>query len=176
MPYTSPAAITTGTVISKSTFGDVVKADLDFLASPPACRVYGAGLATSNNTLTAITFNAERYDTNTMHDNVTNNTRITFNTAGVYIVTGHVEWQTSGVGVRTLTVYLNGTGGTRIASSTVLPLSADPTDMSISTTYKFGVGDYIVLAGTQTSGGVLNVSNVSNYSPEFSATWVGLGT
>lgn len=45
----------------------------------------------SNATWTAIAFDQEKYDTNVMHDNVTNNTRITIKTAGDYRINYHVK-------------------------------------------------------------------------------------
>jgi hypothetical protein len=90
MPYTAPAAVTSGAVISKTTFGDVVIADLNFLANKPACRVTASASQTINdNTVTTVTFNTEEYDTDTMHDTVTNNSRITIKTAGVFAVVFH---------------------------------------------------------------------------------------
>lgn len=46
----------------------------------------------AQNTLLAIPFNQERYDTASMHDNVTNNSRITAPSAGYYLVTGTVTF------------------------------------------------------------------------------------
>lgn len=175
MPYTSPAAIVSGTVISKSTFGDVVKADLDYLANPPACRVYhnvSQSVATSG-AFTKLAMNSERYDTNSMHDTVTLNTRITMNTAGLYVVGGLVDFANNVTGERLATILLNNTvdiAGQRINADTVADTILNP-----SAVWKFAAGDYIELRAFQTSGGALNVLASSGVSCEFWATWIGLG-
>lgn len=175
MPYTSPASPVSGAVISKTTFGDVVKADLDFLANPPACRVTkAAAQSIATSALTAVTFDTERYDTDTMHDNVTNNTRITIKTAGLYTVGAAIEWAAGGTSFRLLLIRLNGT--TPIAQLIGPPETTGvATDQTLSTVYKFAVNDYIEVMAQQNSGGALNVSKINNSSPEFWATWIGLG-
>ena len=61
------------------------------LASDISCRIrQSSGQSITLNTLTALNFDTEDFDTDTMHDNVTNNTRITFATTGKYLVTGAV--------------------------------------------------------------------------------------
>ena len=66
----------------------------------------------------AITWNLEDYDTDGMHDNSTNNTRITIKTAGKYHVSGQGLWESSSVGQRDLVITVNGTtvGKTRYAA------------------------------------------------------------
>lgn len=175
MAYSSPAAPVTGTTISKTTFGDVVKADLDFLANPPACRVYhNAAQSIPNVTGTLLAFNSERYDTDTMHDTVTNNSRITIKTAGLYVVTLNFTWPTNGTGERRASIFLN--GATQIAFSSTSPAQITTDNgICLATIYKLAVNDYLTVQVYQSSGGALNVNSGSNYSPEFAATWVGLG-
>lgn len=61
-------------------------------------------------TPTILNFDSERFDTDTMHDNVTNNSRITFTTAGTYAFGGNVKWEgDSGGDFRLTRVLLNGT-------------------------------------------------------------------
>lgn len=52
------------------------------------CRVKQSTTQSVWTTLVAIAFDAETFDTDTMHDNVTNNTRITFTTAWYYQISG----------------------------------------------------------------------------------------
>jgi plastocyanin len=49
------------------------------------CRVYHSTTQTIGNTTVALNFDSERYDVGTLHDTSTNNTRITFAQAGVYM-------------------------------------------------------------------------------------------
>lgn len=76
----------------------------------PAARVgASANQSISNNTTTAITFNIEQFDNDAIHDNVTNNTRLTCKTPGRYLIGGSVRWASSAPGQRTLAIRLNGT-------------------------------------------------------------------
>jgi hypothetical protein len=177
MAYSSPATVVTGTTIT-STWGNSVKTAADYLANPPACRVYHtANQAINNNALTALAFNSERFDTNTMHDTVTNNSRITFNTAGLYIVTGSFAFALD-TDYTDITGLIRMTGATTIAEETryATGVSAIPR-LTISTLYKFAVSEYVELVAyqTNTSANANNVTASLNYSPEFSAVWVGLG-
>lgn len=139
-----------------------------------SCRVYNnANISIPNNALTALTFNSERYDTGGLHSTSANTSRLTCLTAGKYRITGHVEFATNPTGYRHLKIRLNGT--TDLAGMTLLPLTAAPdiTQISLSTEYALAVNDYVELAVAQTSGGALNVTAVSNSSPEFSMSFIG---
>ena len=177
MPYVSPAAVVSGAVISKTTFGDVVKADLDYLANPPACRVYRSGTQSiPNTTRTAVTFDSERYDTNNMHSTSVNTNRITVNTAGLYMISGHVGFSTSTVGFRIAYIIVNGTLQIAIQSTNVR--TDGFLDMSVATTWKAAVNDYFTLEVYQSSGGAQLLGQASAtdaFASEFAATWIGLG-
>lgn len=59
---------------------------------------------------TAVAFaDADLYDTDTMHDTSTNNNRITFNTAGKYLIWAKVYWAASATGIRAIWFKLNNT-------------------------------------------------------------------
>lgn len=143
--------------------------------SPPACRVFNsASISIAHNTTTALTFDSERFDTDAMHSTASLTGRITFNTAGLYLVTGHVGWATSAsTATRLTSIRLNG-------STTITEALHDNVNQgvaqSVTTLYKFAVNDYVELVVYQFTGGALNVSAVANWTPEFSAVWVGLGT
>ena len=101
----------------------------------------------SSNALTAnvwftIPLNLETYDTDTMHDTVTNNSRITFTTAGKYHIDG---WATFTAGkTHGLRVLLG--GATVIAKTTAgNALGGEEDAMSISLDYEFAAGNYIEL-------------------------------
>jgi hypothetical protein len=175
MAYSSPATVVTATTIT-STWGNSVKAATDYLANPPACRVYHSTTqSAANATATTLSFNSERYDTNTMHDTVTNNSRITMTTAGLYLVTAHVAFAANATGQRDLYLQVNAT--TYIAMHTNPTIGAGgETFLSVATVFKFAASDYIIARVFQNSGGALNVNGSSlAYGCEMSATWVGLG-
>src|SRR6266498_153432 len=76
----------------------------------PCARVYHNVAQTTTTAIAlALAFNSERFDTDTIHDTLTNNTRLTCKTAGVYEIGGGVEFAANATGVRSLQIRLNGT-------------------------------------------------------------------
>ena len=137
----------------------------------PGCRVTDAGgQAIANDTDTAINFDTERFDTDTMHDNSTNNTRITFTTAGVYIVGGHVQLPTHATGVRVISIREG--GDNYIAMSSWNGNSANSHRASVTTVFKFAAAEYVELMIQQDSGGSLTTDKVNSRTPEFFALQV----
>lgn len=176
MAYSTPATWTAGEIPTAAKMNQQVRDNVSFLANPPACRVRRTtaqtGIVTA--TETAIGFDAERYDTASMHDNATNNSRIVFPVAGIYIVGCHIQWDNNATGFRALFVRLN--GATRIAPEFRTTNNGDVTEMGIVTTYKFAASDYIEFTVYQTSGANRTLNLASGASaPEAWATWYGLG-
>ena len=112
-----------------------------------ACSVLKSTSTTvSGSSSTTVGFNAtDRYDTDTMHDTSTNNTRITFNTAGKYLVTLNMNavWEVA------------------------------PTDKSSSVDVVLNVGETIIgtwidrkgdAAGAESNHESYNVSIIRNFS------------
>lgn len=154
--------IVTGTKGSTNDFGvwnsdgDLIGKALDF------CYIQKNGAGShqtiSNNTETAITFDQEIADTNTMHDNSTNNSRITIKQAGRYNIIGSIRWESvsSGGYNRHITISKNGTG---IFTQTMEPFSAISTPSQIvSGILNLSANDYIELKVYQDSGGNLDIS------------------
>lgn len=174
IPFTPPHTITTGELVTVSTMNLEWGGNASFLANPPACRVYhNATISIPNATLTALTFNSERYDTDTMHNTVTANSRITFNTAGLYVVSATGEYAANGTGDRRIHIRLN--TGNYIAWQVIPAFAGLGSGFACTTVYKFAAGDYVEAFAYQTSGAALNMQQFANYSPEFAATWIGLG-
>jgi hypothetical protein len=138
------------------------------IAEPPACRVFkSTNTSIANDTLTAVTFNVEEYDTDTMHSIAANTGRITFTTAGTYAVSFACAWNKNSTGIRLAEVRKNGTdvlameskttGGADLLVGHVLLLEDD-----------FSAADYVEALVRQTSGGNLALLSES-FSPFFSA-------
>lgn len=91
MPKTYPdvGTYTSGQILTAASMNDV-GTNLDNFRVPAMCRAKRSGDLTGYSSNTAIAWNAEDFDTDGMHDNVTNNTRVTINTAGIYVVTAGV--------------------------------------------------------------------------------------
>ena len=121
----------------------------------------------ANNTLTTLAFNTETYDTNTFHDNSTNNSRMTVPSgkAGYYLVTAYGQWDVNAVGRREL--YLHKNGSSVAGQEVTASASAYPTN-SLATPILLAVGDYLEVKLYQGSGG-----NVIYYSQSFQVSYLG---
>jgi hypothetical protein len=138
----------------------------------PRCRVYhSAAQSIPNGTVSTLSFDGERYDTDTMHDTATQNSRLTCRTAGLYVIHAHVEFALNATGERHVILLLN--GATQLAYHDQPALSTNAVIVSVSTQYPLAVGDYVECQVYQNSGGALNVNVSAARSPEFAMAWVG---
>lgn len=145
----------------------------------PTCRVFNsADISIPDNTFTALTFNSERFDNDTMHSTSTNTGRITFNTAGVYVVSFTGLFQNANDYDEVFAnIRLN--GGSSIVTST----ASNDTDttsnprLNATTIYKFAVNDYIEACVFQNNAANVsrNLSFENDDSPHFMAAWVSRG-
>jgi hypothetical protein len=142
----------------------------------PACIVYNTtNQSIPNTTATMLAFNAERVDNDGMHDNATNNTRITCRTAGTYVVTVSVIFAVSATGVRVLQVVHSTAGGVIWQSQNAVTAAANTTRLNAAGTIDLLVGEYIEAQVIQTSGGALDsvaVTVPSGLAPIFAAVRV----
>lgn len=120
---------------------------------------------------TALSFNSERWDTDDIHNTVTNNNRLTCNTAGKYLLIGQIVFAINATGNRGIVIRLNGV--TSLARAKQVCVAGVPPALVVSTIYDLSVGDYVELLGFQTSGDVLDVVYSGNYSPEFMMHRIG---
>lgn len=131
---------------------------LSNLPTVPTCRATRAGASTqsiTNATNTAINCTTEDFDTDTMHDNTTNNTRVTATTAGKYVLTAAVEFTSNATGTRGLHLRLNGT--TFIALNTANAVNGVETYLTTTTEYSLSATDYVEAVVYQSSGGALTI-------------------
>lgn len=129
-------------------------------------RVYNdANISIPNATETTLTFNSQRYDTDTIHDLVTNPSRLTCKTAGKYFIAALTSFAANATGRRWLRLKLNGT--TDIDYRNFDATAAGDAAIGASTFYNLAVDDYVEVVVYQNSGGALNVLSVAEVSPEF---------
>lgn len=134
------------------------------LKTPDTCYVQknsaGANQTIANNTATALTFDSEVIDTNTMHDNSTNNSRITIKKTGYYLINAAIRWETTNSGgySRKISIYV---GGSEIATNIMLPVTTASTSAPsqvISTILSLSATNYVELYVYQDSGTTLDIS------------------
>ena len=116
----------------------------------------------SNNTTTTITWNDEDFDTNTYHDNTTNNSRFTIPSgkAGYYQIIGNICTGGSNPGARVIEIYKNTTRIDRVDREPV----TNQNNIITNTIFEFAVGDYIEAKIYQDSGGNISVVTDSRFS------------
>lgn len=139
-------------------------------AAQPAARLRRTTSQTiPNNTPTLIIFDAEDYDTDDMHDNVSNPTRLTCKTAGLYLLIAQIRWFDNVDGDRTTRIKRNGT--TVIAE--VQDIAAHENGQVAATIYQLNANDYVEVEVVQTRGGDLGVVVRPDNSPIFIAHRIG---
>lgn len=136
-------------------------------------RVYktGGSQSISNNTFTAVTFDAEDFDTDTLHDNTTNNSRITIAITGKYHITATARWEINGLGERVNSIRKNAVATDLIVGS-VRGNGVSRDRVDCSGTLVLTAGDYIELYVLQDSGISLNVE-ASGEETSLEAIYVG---
>ncbi|HET8661047.1 MAG TPA: hypothetical protein VFM55_18880 [Micromonosporaceae bacterium] len=138
---------------------------LDFLMNPPKVHAYdNTGLACGNGSTITLTLSGEVYDTDSMHSTSSSTERITFTTAGTYLVTVTVQWPNATYTVSDITINLNGAG-----LRTQNFQTARVSQMTFSRF--FNATDYISFELTQTSG-ASRTTVVGAFATYVTALWV----
>jgi hypothetical protein len=148
---------------------------LEIVSGVPAWAIAGQNISARayhnahqsipNNTTTVLAFNSERFDSDTIHDLVTNNSRLTCKTAGIYAVFLHVTFASHAVGRRNVSI--NRDTGYSQALSEWDTNANSSTHVSLACICSLAVDDYLTAGVYQTSGGALNVQVQDQFSPEF---------
>jgi lysophospholipase L1-like esterase len=135
-----PTISSTNTLTNKTISGTANTVTATF----NGCRAYKSGVQSIGTTLTALTFDTESYDTNTYHDNVTNNTRFTVPTTGYYRLTGLLNTDANAVARVGLRVNGSTYIGTVAAGNAGASIEGG---VLITTEYSLTAGDYVELMG-----------------------------
>ena len=139
-----------------------------------AARVYSAiDQEIPSGPPTVLSFELERFDTDEMHESVTDPSRLTIRTGGKYQISAMVQFAAAAVGagtLRSVAIRLNGT--TIIAQQAGSSAQDVVWGASLSTLYQLKVGDFLEVVVEQDSGVALNVEALGNFSPEFAAVRV----
>jgi len=113
---------------------------------------------------TTLTYDGESYDTDTMHDNATNNTRLTATTAGKYLIWANTAWSCdSTTGIQKTWIDLNGTTEiSRATSSTSGGANCDPNN-TLVVEYDLSATDYIEADVWHNKGAGVTVGSNSTF-------------
>lgn len=133
-----------------------------------SCRVYHSVSQTlTTGVLLFSAFDTEIWDSDAIHNTVTNNSRLTCKTAGKYVIGGGGQFFPNATGRRHAQIRLN--GSTVIATQHLQAVTDAnaPTSLSVNTIYELAVNDYAELGFFQASGVDLSISGGVIYSPWF---------
>lgn len=173
MAYSVPTTRATGYVVTAANWNSDVVDNATWLGrDAPHARVYNsANLSITTATLTALTFNSERYDTGACHSTVSNTGRLTVPAGGggVYDIKANIRFAANATGTRKALLRLN--GATYIAGNEGPGNASIDNDVTVATDYLLAAADYVEVIVWQNSGGALNVLATGNLSPEFMWEW-----
>lgn len=151
--------------------GDIINAS-DF--DRPLCRLVQQSAQSIGTSDTALTFGAssENYDPFGLHDEVTNNTRITFDRTGIWLVKGTV-FVASNTAVTSLVATISITGGVVPARSKSKPAATAVTmSQEVMEVLSVSSGDYAELLG-QCTGSATNSNVGGSFASTFLARYLG---
>lgn len=141
--------------------------DIESQGADISARVYhNTTQSIADVTSTNLAFNSERWDTNVIHDNATNNSRLTCKTAGKYYIHASIAFAGNTTGVRQVTLWLNGATAIAVNKQNATSDGGQCT-LCISTCYDLAVNDYVEVRVYQSSTISLGIASGGNYTPEF---------
>src|SRR5262245_24796930 len=108
----------------------------------------------ANNTITAVTFNTEEFDTDGYHSTVSQTERFTVPSGlgGYYDIFGNVSFDPDADGPRLIWFRKNGTDVRGASALTAVNSGTDDTNLNASTTVQLAAGDFIELMCFHTAG------------------------
>ncbi len=151
-------SFTPGTTIRAADFNSNFTAILDGTGGFNFDKVRvtkSANQTISNDTETDLTWNQEDFDTNTMHDNVTNNERLVSKFTSKYFLSCNITFDNNASGIRNM-IIIN-SAGTVIASAGTTAQTNDDQQLSCSGIYSIAANDYAKVRVYQNRGGTLDV-------------------
>lgn len=166
--YNTFTNVSTGDVLTATNFNNVLT-NVGNYRVPPICRVKRSGNLNYTGG-TDIAWNAEDYDTDSMHDNSTNNARITVTTAGVYLLTMSINLTFTGTLTRCSPYFM--IDGTTFTGETQYLMSA-PTAYYVHHTSQLVLTSSNYVTARMTIGGATSPIIVDDATTWLQATWLG---
>jgi hypothetical protein len=153
LPVPVPASATAGASIASSLWNSQVRDGLGYLLNDPVfVGTQTVSQNVLNNTWTAISLDTSQADSYSGHSNTTNNTRYTAQVAGYYSVCGVTCWTANATGVRASRIHVN---GAVIQGTCQMFMTSSTNTTGVATplrTIWLNVGDYVEIAGYNSSG------------------------
>ena len=142
-------------------------------ARPVSCRAYNdADQTVGARSWLTLALNSERWDSDSMHDLVTNNGRITVPVDGTYIITANVRWAYYEGAIRQV-LAIHCSGPNSLIAKNEAYGSATWLTQTVSTVYEMSASDYVTMLVYNALASDHNIVSASNYSPELTVTRIG---
>jgi hypothetical protein len=145
-----------------------------FLLNPPLfVGTQTVSQSVTTGAWTTITLDTTQVDTYGGHSNTVNNSRYTAQVAGMYAICGVSAFNTNTSGVRGARIHVNGAVIRGTAQMTI-PATSSGTGLTTPVrTIRLNAGDYVELAGWQSSGGSLSTIVASDITSALWVCWAG---
>lgn len=172
MAWTPPATAAVGTLDTAALWNTNVRDNLLWLSSPPRCRAVAntTNQSIPDTTHTAVTWNAETYDTAFMHSTSVNPSRLTATVAGLYVVTSSAWFSGNAAGYRFSFLYKN---GSQYGQYSEVPSSnTGGVQATIYDEIQCAAGDYLETYVSQTTGAPLTINYSSSVACYMTMRWV----
>ena len=130
---------------------------------PAALAYHNADQAIANVTTIQLALNSEVFDTDGIHDTVTNNSRLTCQTAGKYFIYANVQYSNDNSGYRRASIWLNAT--THIAFRQTDYTATFDARLNLSCIYDLSVSDYVEIQCRHNGGSGINLEYAASSSP-----------
>lgn len=143
--------------------------NLRFLHTKDKVHAYlSANQAVTDSTWEEIDWDAEDYDSNAMHSNVSNHSRLVAPTDGAYFVEFKVNWAVETAGMRRVMLRKNAnavdSGGTHLGTWYQDGIATYQTTVAGGRLVVLSATDYVEAFAYQTSGGGLDIESGANTS------------
>jgi len=137
------------------------------------CRVYHSQNQPVNGlTVKILNFDSEEYDNYDMHDCVNDNSKVTINHPGKYLITTCISFQSDCRGLRSVRILNN---GENIVVQQHYPVSGTSTHFTVSTVANLNTGDYVEVAVWHDAPITLNVQYIPDYASYLEVQRIGIG-
>lgn len=167
--WTNPRTWVNGETVTHTELNEQIRDNLDFLHSKDHVSVY----RTANETVTDSTYgllnwNAEAYDSNSMHDNATVNSRLRCNSDGLYLVIFKINFEIDNTGQRRVMLRENAagssSGGTTRGVWSGEGIATYETTVAGTRLLRLVDTDYVELFAYQNTGSSLDIESGSSTS------------
>lgn len=161
MAWTDPAGHVwaVGEIVTAANMNTYIGNDLIFLGTPPQVHAYQTALSTlTSGVNTALPFDTERFDTDTMHSTSASTSHLVATTAGKYLVWGWVAYAANATAQRRTSLRLNGATDMVADERQSTAAAGIFTQVAISIVYAFSATDFAEVLAQQASGGNLAVA------------------